>query len=100
MHASDSNKPEVAPVCTKDVFSFRPEDGSLPDLGPSLQDPKPKTMAEVTDQVYDTILHEEVRHSLALWYHCFTEVHIQVTGENGIPEVLQGLLQVRQVLQR
>ena len=57
-------------------------------------------MAEVANQVYKTVLREKVRHSLAPRAPRFSEVHVQVSKENGVPESLQGLLQVGQVLQR
>ena len=57
-------------------------------------------MAEVADQVYETVLREEVRHLLAPRDPRFVEVHVQVSKDNGFPESLQGLLQVGQVLQR
>ena len=69
------------------------------DLGPSLQVPKLAVLAEVVDQVYETVLHEEVHHLLAPWAPRFVEVHVQVVEDNGVHEVLQGLLQVRQMLQ-
>ena len=53
----------------------------------------------MADQVYETVLRKEVRHSLAPRYPRFVEVHAQFPGDNGVPEALKGLLQVRQVLQ-
>ena len=91
---------KAAPVCPKNIVSSRPEDGSLPDLVPSLQVPKPTALSEVADQVYDTILREEVCHPLAPQDPCFVEFHVQVPEDNGVPEALQGLLQARKVLQR
>ena len=51
------------------------------------------------DQVYYTLLREEVRHTLAPQDPCFVEVHVQVPRDNGVPEVLQGFLKVRQMFQ-
>ena len=99
-HVSDPNKLEAALVCPDNIVASQPEDGSLPDLGPSLQVTKLTALVEVTDQVYENVLCEEFCHSLALRAPFFVKVHIQVPENNGVPEALQGLLQVRQVLQR
>ena len=56
-------------------------------------------MAEVASQVYTTVLHEKVRHLLDPQAPCFVEIHVQVPKDNGVPEALQGLLQVSQLLQ-
>ena len=56
-------------------------------------------LSEVADHVYDTVLCKEVRHSLDPRAPCFVEVHVQVLENYGVPEELQVLLQVRQVLQ-
>ena len=56
-------------------------------------------LLEVLDQVYETILSEEVRHTLAPQAHRFVEVHIQIPKYNRVPEALQVLLKVRQLLQ-
>ena len=69
---------EAVPVRPENVVTYRLEDGSLSDLGPSLQVPKPTTLEEVSDQVYVTVLCKEVRHSLAPQAPCFFELHIQV----------------------
>ena len=57
-------------------------------------------LAEVDNQVYETALHEELLHSLAPQAPLFFEFHIQVPEDNGVPEALQVLFQVEQVLQR
>ena len=95
-----TNQLEAAPFLPDNIFSYRLEDGSLPDLGPSLQVPEPTALAKVTDRVYETVLHKEVRHSLDMWNPFFFKVHIQFPEDYGFPEALQGLLQVRQVIQR
>ena len=74
-------------------------DGSLSNLEPSLQVTKPTALAEVADQVYETVLRKEVLHLLARQAPRFIEVHVQVPEENGVPDALQGLLQVRQAIQ-
>ena len=56
-------------------------------------------LAEVADQIYDTVLHKEVHHLLSPWAPRFVEGHVQVPEEHGVHEGLQGLLQVRQMLQ-
>ena len=99
MHVSDLNKTEAASVPPKNVVASRTEDGSLPDLGPIIQVPKPMALAEVADQVYETVLRKDVCHLLAPWAPCSVDVHVQVPEENGFPEALQGILQVRQMLQ-
>ena len=98
-HVSDINKLEAELVCPENVVVSRSEDGYLSNLGPSLQVKKPTALAEVADQVYDTVLRKEVRHLLAPQDPLFVEVHVQVPKENGVPEALQGLLQVRQAIQ-
>ena len=72
----------------------------MPDLGPSLQFLKPMALVEVAYQVYETVLREEICHALDPRDTRFFKVHVQVPKYNGVPEALQGLLQVRQVLQR
>ena len=52
-------------VRSDNVVTSETEDNSLPDLGPSLQVKKPTALTEVVDWVYETVLCEEVRHSLA-----------------------------------
>ena len=88
-HVSDPDKLEVASVRPKNVIAYLSEYVSLPDLGPSLQVPKPAALAEVSDQVYETVLHDKVRQSLVLQAPCLVEVHIQPPKENGVPEALQ-----------
>ena len=100
MHVSNPNNLEAAPVRTNNVVVSQSEDGSLSNFGPSLQVKKPTALAELADQVYDTVLYEEVCHSLAPRAPRFVEVHVQFPEENGSPEALQGLIQVRQVIQR
>ena len=70
----------------------------MPDLGPSLQVPEPTVLVEVADQVYENVLRKEVHHILAPRDSHFVKVHHQVSKNHGVPEVLQGFLQVRQVL--
>ena len=96
----DLNNLELVLVRPKNSVESRPEDGPLPGLGPSLKVMEPTVLAEVADQVYETVLHEEVLHLLDTRYPCFFEVHVQVPEDNGVSEVLQGLLQVRHVLHR
>ena len=98
-HVSDPNKLEASPVRPENVVASQLEDGSLPYLGPSLKVPKPTAMEEVEDHVYETVLREEVRHSLAPQDPRFFEVHVQVPKDNGVLEALNVLLQVRKVLQ-
>ena len=98
-HVSDPCQIKAVLVRYENVVTSRLEGVSQLDLGPSLQVPEPTALAEVADQVYETILREEVRHSLAQQAPRFAEVHVQVPEDNGFPEALQGLLQVRQVLQ-
>ena len=96
----DPNQIEAVSVPPDNVVSYWTEYGSLPDLGPSLQFLKPMALAEVAYQVYETVPWEKVCYLLDLWDPHFFEVHVQVPEENGVPEALQGLLQVRQVLRR
>ena len=86
-------------VCSENLVTYRPEDGSLLVLGTSIQVMEPAVLEEVADQFYETVLREEVRHLLNLRSPCFLEVHIQVFEYNGFPESLRGLLQVEQVIQ-
>ena len=72
----------------KNVVTSRPKDGSLSDLGKSLQVLEPMALAELVDQIYETVLLKEVRQSLAPWAPCFVEVHVQLSEENGVPESL------------
>ena len=51
------------------------------------------------DQVYETLLREEVQHMLVPQDTRFFEVHVQIPRDNGVPEVIYGLLKVRQVFQ-
>ena len=89
MHVSDPDKLEVASVCPKNVVAYLSEYVSLPDLGPSLQVPKPVALAEVSDRVYETVLHDKVPQSLVLQAPRLVEVHIQAPKYNGVPEALQ-----------
>ena len=52
----------------------------------------------MADQVYETVLRKEVRHSLAPQTTCLFKVRVQFPKDNGVLETFQGLLQVRQVL--
>ena len=67
---------------------------------PSLQVPEPTALAEVADQVYETVLRKEVCHFLAPLDPHLVEVHVQVHKDDGFLETFQGFLQVRQVLER
>ena len=51
------------------------------------------------EQVYETVLHEEFLHSLAAQAPFLFNIHVQVPKDNGVPEVLYGLLKVSQVFQ-
>ena len=97
-HVADTYHLEAALVWSENVVTSRPEDGFLPDLGPSLQVQEPTALEEMVDQVYETVLHEEVHQLLYLWDIRLVEVHIQVPKDDGVLEKFQGLLQVRQVL--
>ena len=57
-------------------------------------------MAEVAYQVYEILLREEVRHLLSPQDPRLVEVHVQVPHDDGFLETFQGVLQVRQVLDR
>ena len=57
-------------------------------------------MKEVADQVYETVLREEVRHYLALRAPRLVKVHVQITKYDGALETFQVLLQVRKVFKR
>ena len=56
-------------------------------------------MSEVSDQVYETVLREEVRHVLDPRSPRFIEVHVQIPKDNGFPEALQVHLKFIQLLQ-
>ena len=45
-------------------------------------------LTEVADQVYDTVLHKEVCHSLDPRSPCFVKVQVQALMYNGVPEDL------------
>ena len=96
----DPNQLEEVPILPENVVAYQLENGYLPNLGPSLQFPKPMALSEAADQVYETVLCKEVCHSLDLRAHCFVKVHVQDPKGNGVPKELQGFLQVSQVLQR
>ena len=57
-HVADTYQIEAASIWSDNVVTSRPEDGSLSDLGTSLQVPEPTTLAEVAYQVDETVLHE------------------------------------------
>ena len=97
MHVTDPYQLKMTQVCSENLVTYRPEDGSLSDLGPSLQVPEPTVLAEVLDQVYETVLGKDVRHLLAPRDSCFVEVHIKTPKENGVLGALQCLLKFRQV---
>ena len=59
-HVSYPENLEAALVRPENVIAYRSEDGSLSDLGPSIQVTKPTMLSEVEDQVYETVLREEV----------------------------------------
>ena len=98
LHFADTYQLEAAPVRCKNVVSYRPADCALPELGPSLHDTEHTALAEVADHVYETVLHEEVRHLLPRRDPHFIKVHVQVPKENEVLKVFWGLLQVCQVL--
>ena len=64
MHVTDPYQLKMAQVCSENVVTYRPEDNFLPELVPSLQVTQPTALAEVADQIYETVLHEEVLHLL------------------------------------
>ena len=99
-HVADSYQLEAALVRSKNVVTSRPEDSSLPDLGPSLQLLEPTVLTEVADQVYETVIYKEVRHFMAPQDPCLAQVHVQALKDNGVLEPFQSLLQVWQVLKR
>ena len=99
-HVADPYQLKVASVRSDNVVTSRTVDGSLPDLGPSLQVPEPTVLAEVADQVYETVIHNYFRHSLAPQAPGLFKVHIKVPKDNGVLETFQGLLQVWQVFKR
>ena len=99
-HVADTYQLEVVPVSSNNVVTYRPEYGSLLVLVTSIQVRDPAVLEEVADQFYETVLREEVRHLLDPWDPRFVKVHVQVPDENGVPEALKGLLQIRQVIQR
>ena len=95
-HVADPYQPKAESVRSENIVTSRPEDGSLPDLRTILQAPEPTALAEVLDQVYETLLSEEVFHSLAPQDTRF----FKVPEDNGFPEAFQVFLQVRQVIHR
>ena len=84
MHVADSYQIEAVLVRYENLVTPRPEDSSLPDLGPSIQVLEPTALVEVADQVYEAVLHEEVRHSLAPQAPCFCELSVQCCLEPGM----------------
>ena len=56
-------------------------------------------LAEVVEQVYKTVLHEEVCHLLITRAPRLVEVHVNFPKYDGDLEMFQGLLQVWQVLE-
>ena len=98
-HVADPYHIEAASVQSENVVTSRPEDGSLPDLEPSLQVLGLTALVEVADQVYETVLREEVRHLLDPQAPFLVKVHVQVPNGNGVLETFEGLLQVWQVLE-
>ena len=98
-HVLDPKQLEAAPVRPNNVIKSRSEDGSLPDLLPSLQVSKPAALSKVSNQVDDIVLRKEVRHALSLRAPCFVKVHIKNPKDNGVLEALQGLFQVRHMFQ-
>ena len=66
-HVADTNQFETASVRSENLVTSHSEDSYMPDLGPSVQVPEPTALAEVSDQVYETILCKEVLHSLVTW---------------------------------
>ena len=86
---------EAASIRSENVVTSRKEDSSLSDFGPSIQVLEPTALVEVADQVYETVLHKEDCHLLVMQAPRFAKVHVQVPEDIGVPEALQGLLQVR-----
>ena len=84
-HVADPYQIEVAPVRCENVVTYRPEDGSLSDLGLIFQVLEPTDLSEVADQVYETLLLKEVRYLLAPRDPCFIKVHVQFPEDNGVP---------------
>ena len=82
------------------MVTSRPEDSSLPDFVPSLQVPEPTALAKLADQVYETVLSEEVYHLLSLQVPRLVEVYVQFPKDDGVLETFQDLLQVRKVPER
>ena len=66
-HVADPDQLEATTVHSENLVTSQPEDGSLPELVPSLQVLEPTALAEVADQLYETLIPKEVRHLLALW---------------------------------
>ena len=62
MHVADPYQLKVAPDRSENVVTSQLEDIYLMELGPIIQVPEPTTLAEVVDQVYETVLREEVHH--------------------------------------
>ena len=61
-HVTDPYHIEAASVRSENVVTSRLEDGSLPDLGPSLQFTEPTVLAEVADLLVEYGLIYLVRH--------------------------------------
>ena len=99
LHVTNPYQLEATLGRSENVVTYLPEDGSLPDLGPIHQVLEPKALAEVADQVYETVLRKEVRHSLAPQDPRLFKVHVHVPKYDGFLETFQGLLQVRQVIE-
>ena len=96
-YVADPYQLEASLVRSKNIVTSRPEGGVLLELVPSIQVPEPTALAEVADQVYETVLHKEIRHSLAPLAPCLVEVHVQFPKDNGVLKTFHDLLQVRQV---
>ena len=92
LHVADSYQLEAALVRFEDIVTSQLGDGDLSDLVPGPQVPEPTTLAEVAEQVYDTVLHEKSRHLLSPQAPRLVEVHIQAPKYNGFLETFQGLL--------
>ena len=91
-HVADPYQPKAESVRSENIVTSRPEDGSLTNLGTSIQVPEPTALAEVADQVYETVLHEEVYHLLVPRNPHQVEVHVQDPKDDGVLETFQVLL--------
>ena len=98
MHVADPYELEAETFRSDNAVTSRPEDSDLPDLGQSFQFLEPMALAEVAEQVYETVLREEVRHLLALRAPPLVKFHVKLPKDDCVIETFQSLLQVRKVL--